>query len=198
MRKACKRGQKCYNQKAWSSELKPGDHVLIQNLSERGGPGKIRAYWENKIHIVKERRGKDSPVVTPLDGEGRERVLHRNLLLPCPYLIDGLDTKDPKEKHKQKRQVNKQTQKNKDKVHEDSDSCSEEEYLLCVDSSSKPNYLPQSTRPNLSIQIKSTCSRDKLRDLYKNKVSSRMKMTLLRSLIKWMRYLKKRTCRTKA
>lgn len=48
MRKTGERGQKHYNQSAWSSVLEPGDHVLIQNLSERGGPGKIRAYWENK------------------------------------------------------------------------------------------------------------------------------------------------------
>lgn len=96
----------------------------------------LRAYWENKVHVVKEKRGKDSPVyvVTPLEGEGRERVLHRNLLLPCPYLVDGQDTTKQKETCNQKRQVNKQKpkEKSKDNVRHDSDSSSEEGYVLCL------------------------------------------------------------------
>ncbi|XP_061745393.1 uncharacterized protein LOC133544250 [Nerophis ophidion] len=122
---------KYYNQKALSSVLQPGDHVLIQNLSRRGGPGKICPYWEDKVHIVKERRGTESPVyvVRPLDGERRERVIHRNLLLPCPCLIDG-----PTNKHFGKPEK-KSRPNTKTKVHEiprDAESSSEDEYNLWI------------------------------------------------------------------
>ncbi|KAJ0056373.1 hypothetical protein NL108_006880 [Boleophthalmus pectinirostris] len=90
MWKSTRRGQRCYNQRTWSSTLQPGDHVLVRNLAPRGGPGKLRSYWEEDIYVVRERRGPDSPVyaVEPLQGVGERRVLHRNLLLPCPYLVN--------------------------------------------------------------------------------------------------------------
>lgn len=100
-----------YNQSTWSSVLEPGDHVLIRNLSQRGGPGKICAYWENNIHVVKERRGVNClvSVVKPLDGIGQQRILHRNLLLPCPYLIDGQNTQQNTETRKRKTHKTQQT-----------------------------------------------------------------------------------------
>ena len=68
--------------------LLPRDRVLIKNMTLRGGPGKLKSYWEEKIHIVESHIGKDSPVykVYPESGHGRSRVLHRNMLLPCPEL----------------------------------------------------------------------------------------------------------------
>ena len=90
MKKSARRGQINYNRRAWSSTLEPGDHVLVRNLTPRGGTGKLRSYWEDMTYVVKERKGPDSPVyvVEPLQGTGRIRVLHRNLLLPCPYLVE--------------------------------------------------------------------------------------------------------------
>ena len=80
-------GKKQYDKKVCFSSLQPGDRVLVHNLSERGGPGKLRSYWEQQIHVVVGQRG-NLPVyeVRPEGQTGKPRVLHRNLLLPCTFL----------------------------------------------------------------------------------------------------------------
>ena len=82
------RAKAYYDRKLCSSVLHPNDHVLVRNLSERGGPGKLRSHWEDTVHRIVRQRGPDSPVyeVKPETGTGPTRVLHRNLLLPCDSL----------------------------------------------------------------------------------------------------------------
>ena len=87
-RESASRGKKHYDKRVRSSVLQAGDRVLVRNLTPRGGPGKLKNFWEDEIHVVVARKGEGSPVyeVRPESSKGRSRTLHRNLLLPCDYL----------------------------------------------------------------------------------------------------------------
>ena len=83
------KGHERNNCRATLGTLKPGDRVLIHNLSQRGGLGKLRSYWESDVHVVLKVKD-DTEVVyaIPLqkDKSGKVRVAHRNNLLPCSSL----------------------------------------------------------------------------------------------------------------
>ena len=86
--KSAIRGKRNYDKRVRSSALHAGDRVLVCNLTPRGGPGKLRAFWEDEIHVVIARHGEGSPVydLRPESGQGQSRTLHRNLLLSCDHL----------------------------------------------------------------------------------------------------------------
>ena len=39
--------------------LEVGGRVLVRNLTERGGPGKLCSFWEQKIYRIKEKTKMD-------------------------------------------------------------------------------------------------------------------------------------------
>lgn len=80
---ASAKGKSHYDQKVRGVVLKPGDRVLVRNLGERGGPGKLRSYWENRIYVVRDQVSDNQVYVIHPEGngQGRTRTLHRNLLL---------------------------------------------------------------------------------------------------------------------
>lgn len=94
--KSATNGKQQYDRKVRFSKLQPGDRVLVRNLSERGGPGKLRSYWEQQIHVVIEQ--KEGLLIYKVNLEGhpdKSRVLHRNLLLPCDFLAAEIQESVP-------------------------------------------------------------------------------------------------------
>ncbi len=84
--KSTARGRAHHDKRATFTKLLTGDRILVRNV-EKGGPGKIRSFWEKTVYQVMKQHG-DSPVyeVAPESGSGRTKVLHRNMLLPCDFL----------------------------------------------------------------------------------------------------------------
>ena len=98
-------GKKQYDRKVQFSRLQPSDQVLVCNLSECGGPGKLRSPLEQELHLMVEQKG-DLPVyeVTPEGRKGKSRILHRNLLLPCDFVQSDLSKPVP-QRTQEKRSV---------------------------------------------------------------------------------------------
>ncbi|KAJ8036245.1 hypothetical protein HOLleu_20161 [Holothuria leucospilota] len=86
--KEANRGKRCYDRKVQDCDLQEGDRVLVRNTAKYEGPWKLRSHWEEKIYVVVRRVSPNIPVyeVSPEDGSGKRRVLHRNLLLQCNHL----------------------------------------------------------------------------------------------------------------
>lgn len=62
-------------------------------MGERGGPGKLRSYWEKKMYVVKKQISDNPVYVVHPEGDpnARHRTIQRNLLL----LVNNLPVESP-------------------------------------------------------------------------------------------------------
>lgn len=120
-----------YHKKSHGVELQPGNRVLLRNLGQRGGPGKLKSHWEDKVYVVMSRKSKDSPVYEIAPGRGgKSHVVHRNLLLPC----DSLPVEDPEPEADYKNASNVRTrqQRQADLNSESEDTEGEDEHEMVL------------------------------------------------------------------
>ena len=72
--------------------LEKVNRILIRNLSERGGTGKKRSFWEDKAHVVRKNLSSENVtyrVQPENDLNGKVRTLHRNMLLSYDNPLDN-------------------------------------------------------------------------------------------------------------
>ena len=55
--------KKYYDRKVRAVEIVKGDQVLVKNVRERGGTGRLRSFWEETLFVVTEKR-ENVPVYT--------------------------------------------------------------------------------------------------------------------------------------
>lgn len=89
---AASKNKRLYDRTAKEAPLLPGERVLVYD-NRRPGKGKLSDRWEAQPYIVQGQRQPNLPVYTvrPEGKSGPERVLHRNLLRPCPHYPEVLE-----------------------------------------------------------------------------------------------------------
>lgn len=82
---AAAKNKRLYDHTAHDAPLLPGERVLVRD-SRLQGKGKLSHRWEARPYVVVSCQGPDMPVykICPEGQPGPERVLHWNLLRPCP------------------------------------------------------------------------------------------------------------------
>ena len=80
-KKSGKRNRNFYN-KVCGVDIEMGDRVLLKNLSERGGTGNTRLYWEDRVYVVVEKNSEITVyTITPETGKGKMKRVHRNNIM---------------------------------------------------------------------------------------------------------------------
>ena len=68
-----------YDKTSFGEDLEKGDHVIIKNLSERGGTGKLRSFYESEAYVVVEKVDKlPVYVLKQLDGTKTKKTTQKS------------------------------------------------------------------------------------------------------------------------
>ena len=97
--KSAEYNKRYYDRKVQGSELKVEDQVLVRNVREKGGTGKLRSHWERGVFKIM-RKKEDLPVyvIQNVNNNKDIRTVHRNLLLECNDLPKNVFEDDRNEK----------------------------------------------------------------------------------------------------
>ena len=158
------RRKQMYDKRAKTAALSPGDRVLVRNMQRKEGPAKLQAYWEDRVYRVVKQMGDDLPVykVRPECGPGKERVLHRNMLLPCDLLESRetrLEVEKDQDSPRQDPRVTKNSQQRRRHVpredtppaEQDVDESDEEIEFVTVQPEPEVQHESPQFRPEISV-----------------------------------------------
>ena len=70
--------------------------MLVRNLSEKEGIGKLRNHWEKKMHKIVSAIEDDSvtyKIVLKNVMKPKDQIVHRSMLLNCDDLLDHFNLK---------------------------------------------------------------------------------------------------------
>ena len=123
--------------KATLQPLQVGDKVLVRNLNPREGSGKIKSFWEQKVHRIEEVKDPDGLVYTVKEIDkpnSRNRTLHRNNIMSChnlphndQYNKTNKDTTQPGKNYILRNKVSSKNKESKFSSDEENSSSSNEE-----------------------------------------------------------------------
>lgn len=104
--KNSQKGKRYYEKGKLPSPLEPGNRVLVRNVGRTEGPNKLGSFWENQVYRVVKRHSPDLPVcdVAPEDDRGRQKTVHRNMLLSCELFTPELPTKTRRPQNRKPKQ----------------------------------------------------------------------------------------------
>ena len=149
--KQAARHKAIYDLKVRQSKLEVGDRVLVKNV-RMDKKQKLADRWLREVYVVTSQPNTDIPVycVRLERGEGQERVLHRNLLLPF-HSIPANDVETRLDIGRPDKQ--KQTSKQKD-------SSNAEESDSTVDSEDDDIYIVTESDREVSMPVQHTLNPD--------------------------------------
>ena len=109
IRKSAEYNKKLYDGKVKAVEVLVGDLVLVKNVREKGGTGKLKSYWEEAIFkVIEKKDGLPVYKIKNLRKAKDVRTVHRNLLMKCDEL--PLNVFDDEEERKKKKKTPKRTE----------------------------------------------------------------------------------------
>ncbi|KAK7915695.1 hypothetical protein WMY93_011456 [Mugilogobius chulae] len=130
--KSADRNKARYDRRVRPSALEPGDRVLVRNVRLRG-KHKLSDKWEEQVYVVVHRAG-ELPVykIKPENSDGPTRTLHRDLLLPCGFLLDSEENSPSPENSPVRRPRTRQQKNNPDSPVDSSAEDGEQESSVSV------------------------------------------------------------------
>lgn len=134
IKKSQENQKKNYDTRIRGASIQVGDRVLVKNMAF-DGRHKLYDKWSEEIYIVTNHINNDIPVfeIKPENGQGKKRVLHRNMLLPIGTLDENQEQSDiPKVKPKplpRKKKPSQITETTEVKRYDVRDVSDDEEYV---------------------------------------------------------------------